>query len=296
MAEVRLPEWFREARGGPCPTGAPVKTEGFLDKNLETMASFMSEVFSTDEYASRKGLLQSIEPGSKTAGIIVLIVSCSIASHWAFLGTVLVLIAVLTGLSRLDPKALIKRVLPSAVFTFFLAGPVFLNLITPGTELFGVDAGGVRIGITKEGVRNGLFFMTRVIEMVTLAALLVLTTRHADFFRGLRKLPIPSFFVTALFLTFRYLLILLKIAEDATLARRSRTATGAGLKEAQQWFASRVELILRKSLHIADEVNMAMASRGFSGQVKAFHGGKMAPRDFLWLGFTFFVLIISFRA
>ncbi len=70
---------------------------------------------------------------------------------------------------------------------------------------------------------------------------------------------------------------------------------GAKLSESQRWFASRATFILKRSISLGQEVSMAMASRGFSGVILGFDGKGLAGRDFLWLGFTVFVLLLSIR-
>ena len=129
--------------------------------------------------------------------------------------------------------------------------------------------------------------------MALLASLLMLTTRQSDFFTALKRLKAPALFVTALFLTFRHIFILIKVAEDMLLARRSRAISRARPKDLQGWFASRVMFLLKKSVFIAEEVSMAMTARAFSGRVKPFGFKRLGGRDYMWLGASFFILFLS---
>jgi energy-coupling factor transporter transmembrane protein EcfT len=81
---------------------------------------------------------------------------------------------------------------------------------------------------------------------------------------------------------------------DAALARKSRTIDGTGVKEAQRWFASRAAFILKRSLSTAEEVSMAMVSRGFDGKVRISPAGPLGRGGYLWLGATSFFLFLSF--
>ncbi|MBI1910464.1 MAG: cobalt ECF transporter T component CbiQ [Deltaproteobacteria bacterium] len=294
MAQVTLPDWFKEARVEPCLTGSKVKPPNFIEKNLNNIASFMREVVSLEEYAAKSGVLQSLDTRARITGMLAIVAACSITSRFAMLAGVFVILFLMMLISGVSFMALARRVLPSFVFTLALAFPVFFNFMTPGTDALKFFDTPVKVSITYEGLSTGLFFMMRVTSMVSLVALLLLTTRQADFFKGLRTLPVPPLFVTALFMTFRYIFILLKIAEDSTLARKSRTIARTKLSESQNWFASRITLILKKSMNMAEEVNMAMASRGFAGRIKTFDNGRMRGRDYLWLGFSSFVLFLSF--
>lgn len=296
MAEkITLPEWFKDARGGPCETGFEAVSAGFIEKNLKSIASFMREALDP-EGAGRKGALQAVEPKARISGTLILVAATSFSVNAGMLAGMAFIIACLTALSGIRPGALFKRVFPTFIFTSVLAVPALFSFISPGTDIFGFTVNGLKISVTVEGVKTALFFVSRAALMVSLAALLLLTTRQADFFKGLRELPIPSFFVTALFLTFRYVFILLKVAEDANYARKSRMISGAGVRESQDWFASRTALILKRSFNTAEEVNMAMASRGFDGKVRTFGGNMLAGRDYLWLGFTSFIFFFFLAA
>lgn len=291
MAEMSLPEWLKESRKEACPAGRGARPPGFIDRTLANFSSVVREVISTERYSARDGALQGLEPRAKLAGFFLMVAASAFTGSAVFLSGVLALSAVLSVMSRLGVGPLAKRVSPPVLFTLVLALPVTLGLVTPGAEaarFFGLT-------LTMEGLLTGGFFVLRVAAMVSLASLLALTTRQADFFRGLGRLA-PGLFVTALFFTFRYVLILIKTAEDATLARKSRTVDGAGLRDSRRWFASRAALILKRSFNMAEDVSMAMISRGFAGKMAAVPAGALRGRDYFWLGFTSFVLFLSLGA
>lgn len=294
MAEVSLPEWFKEPRGGPCPAGGKRARQGFAEKNLETMASFLSGMFATGGYSGGPGLLQSIEPRARMAGVAALAIACALTASPIWLAVEFIVIAGVAALSGLGLLAVARRVLPAMVFTSVLIIPAIFSFVTPGVDLFGATLGGVRVSITREGAATAVFFLTRATAMVSLAAILALTTRQSDLFRGLGGLKVPAIFVTALFMAFRYLLILLKTAQDMSMARRSRMIGADSLSESQGWFSSRAALILKKSMELSVEVDMAMVSRGFTGRVRDFKGRGLSGRDYAWVGFTVFMLFLSF--
>lgn len=289
MEEIKLPEWFKDSRD-QTRSGGTLRPSGFIEKSIAGFSAAVIKAFSTEEYASRDGALQRLEPRAKLAGFFLFVAASAIAGNALFLSGVLLFAVAMSIKTGIGLAPLAKRVLPAAAFTFVLALPVSLNVVTPGREL----AGAFGLAITGEGLMTAGFFILRVTTMVTLASLLALTTRQADFFRGLGRI-IPGFFVTALFFTFRYVFILIKTAQDAALARKSRTVQRAALRESQRWFASRAALILKRSFQMAEEVNMAMISRGFSGRiVSASNAAAFSGRDYLWIGFTSFVLFMSF--
>lgn len=292
MAEVRLPDWLKESRGEPCAAGKG-GSQGFLDKTLGNISAFMRDALSSGA-ADRPGALQSLTPSARIVGFLFLIIACSLTGSSFMLIGALVIIAVAMILSKVSAASLAKRVAPSLFFTSVIAVPVFFDFMTPGSSIFGVSVNGYGISVTREGAEVGLFLLLRVGVMVSLASLLLLTTRQADFFKGLKGLKVPHLFVTALYMTFRYIFVLLKIAEDAVLARKSRTIATGRVSEAQRWTGSRMALILKKSMSYAEEVNMAMISRGFDGRLRTLKSPGMEGADYLWLFLTLFFLFLSF--
>lgn len=287
---VKLPDWLKEANTAPCKTGGRTRNTGFIDKNLESVASFMKGMLESEAYASRRGVFQRIETRARIAGILILIAACAMSGSFLFLSVMLLLVSVLSVLSKVSLRALAKRVAPSFVFTFVLVVPVFFRFMSPGSSIIGADG---RFAVTITGASSASLLLLRVSVMVALASLLFLTTRQSDFFKGLQRMPVPAFFVTALFMTFRYILILVKLVEDSALAMKSRMISGAGLKQSQMLAASRITLIIGKSLSMADEVNMAMASRGFAGTVKTFGSGALTAGDYIWIGASVFIFLLG---
>ncbi len=286
MAEMKIPGWLKEAGGTVSDREGAFKRERFIDRTLGNIASFMREAF--DEESARGGVLQSVAPRARITGIFFLIFAAGLSGEaWMLLALAFLAVA-LALISGVGLARLLRRVLPVVVFTAVIVAPVFFGFFTPGRAV-------LRIGwasVTAEGLGTGLFIIARVAVMSGLASLLLLTTRQADLLTGLRGL-VPAFFVTALFMTFRYVFILLKTAEDAALARKSRTITGTGLRGSQGWFATRAGFILKKSVSTADEVTLAMASRGFTGKVRTFEGARLRWKDLLFIGLSSFALFLS---
>lgn len=288
MAEMNIPGWLKETGEAERGEEGAFKGEGFIDRTLENIASFMREALDNGNYARRNGVLQGIEPRARIAGMLFLIVASGLAARVFMLSAIIVLTAALGLFSGVGMGRLLKRVLPTLLFTSVIIAPVFFSFVTPGGAVLSI--GGT--AVTREGIITGLFIIARVGTMSALGALLLLTTGQADLFRGLRGL-VPAVFVTALFMTFRYILILLRTAEDTALARKSRTITGTSLRESQGWFATRAGFILKKTVSTADEVTLAMVSRGFDGKIKTFESPVLRGKDFSFIGISSFVLFLS---
>ena len=284
---MTLPDWMK----GPFiePSGACVGGgQGFVDRSLKGFASFFKKVYIAESFSAKDAFLQRLDPRASLAGFFFLILGAALSGSWVFILSLLVFTTGLSVITKVGVGPLLRRTLPAAVFTAVLAAPSAFSFVTPGAPL--VELGGLTI--TLDGVRTAFFFVLRVSSMAALASLAALTTTHSGFFRGLGRL-LPAFFVTALFFTFRYALILVKIAEEAALARKSRMICGPGVMEGQGWSASRAAFILKRSLSMADEISMAMASRGFDGHVRLNPAGSFKAFDFIWIFMASFFFFLS---
>jgi len=293
-----LPGWFREPRRAPCVTpgnaghgcAASHATERFLDRTLMHAASFAARLLDTEESASRAGLLQSVDARARLAGTLLLISGAAISTDAAYMALLLGAAAVLSLASAVSPLCLAKRAAPAVLFTALIALPVVTETVTPGSA----TASAYGVVVTREGLNAWLLFTLRVAAMVSLTSLFLLTTRQTGLFSALGALGVPAFFVTALYMTLCYVFILIRVVEDSALARKSRYAGRPDGLGARAWFSSRAGLILNRSMKTADDVAMAMASRGFGGRIRTAGRGAVRARDFVWPVFAAFVFFLSF--
>ncbi|MBI5287009.1 MAG: cobalt ECF transporter T component CbiQ [Deltaproteobacteria bacterium] len=291
---IKIPDWFGKTALTPCPCYTVGKGRGFLEKNLEAITSFIKDVLESQGFANRNGLLQAIDPRARLLGILLLILTAAILKGVSPLLGLLVVIVIIATVSKVPLTILLKRVSPIFIFTIFLVFPAAFNLITPGTPLLTIfTLDDFQLYISREGLVGITILLLRVASMVSLISILILTTGYADIFRAFQGLPIPKVFTTALAFVFRYILVLIKVVEDTHLAKKARTIKQSTLKEGQSWLASRIWLIIERSMEMAEGVYMAMMARGFAGEVKTTTLFNMEGRDYLWVGFTMFVFLLS---
>ena len=110
-------------------------------------------------------------------------------------------------------------------------------------------------------------FLLRSLDCVTLAYLLVATTDPAALLGGLRRLGMPRVFGMVLTMAQRYVAVLLRAAEEIHLAKLSRTIAPARLRGEQRWVAAGIGILFRRTHKLAQEVHLAMISRGYDGEL-----------------------------
>jgi cobalt/nickel transport system permease protein len=89
--------------------------------------------------------------------------------------------------------------------------------------------------------------------------------------------------VVILGMTHRYIFLLLETAREAFEARRSRTFGVLGGKARRTLAVNTAGVVMDRSFQVADDVYMAMQSRGFDGEVRILSDFVMTRRDYAFL-------------
>jgi cobalt/nickel transport system permease protein len=237
------------------------------------------------------GLLQRRDPRIKLLGMLMLLV---VASWSHRVEVILGLYIFLLGtalLSKVPVNLFVKRVWVTVpVFTGLVVLPSIFNIVTPGDPLLAIaPLGSARVGpfalpevltITRQGLLGAVTLVARVGVSVSAMLLLTLTTRWSDLLKALRSLLVPRVFIVVLAMTYRYIFLLLSLAEEMFTARRSRqVGRKPTTREGQQFVASAAATLLGKSYALSQEVYSAMVSRGFRGRVETIHTFSLSPGD-----------------
>ena len=118
---------------------------------------------------------------------------------------------------------------------------------------------------------------------MSLAILLILTTKWADILKSLRVLRVPNALVLVLAMTYRYIFLVLHTANAMFLARKSRIVARTSGREQRWWIVSSVGVLMSRSLRMSEDVYQAMLARGFQGEMQTIDDYRMRPADWLLL-------------
>jgi cobalt/nickel transport system permease protein len=256
-----------------------------LESTLHNITETLERGLFAEEISLRPGLLQGLDARVKVVAILALLIGVSLShSLWVILGLYL-LTFVLALASAISADTFIRRVwLALPFFTGVLILPALF--ITPGPALVHLPLGLV---ITHTGLTTALFLLLRVSTSLSLAMLLILTTPWNTVLSALGVLHVPDVFILILGMTYRYIYLLLRVANDMFLSRKSRTVGKLTTAEARRTLASVSATLLSKSLNLSSEVYLAMQSRGFRGTIVTLKPFRMGLHDQLWLVFFLFI-------
>ncbi|MGI8469880.1 MAG: cobalt ECF transporter T component CbiQ [Pyrinomonadaceae bacterium] len=261
----------------------------FVGRTLSTLVRKTERALFAEELARQSGFLQKLDPRVKIIGLLALILDVTLARNFFTISFIFAAAILLAVLSRIPIKTLAARAwLGALAFTGTIALPVIF--ITPGDVAWRLPL--LNWAITEQGINSAFYLIMRVETTVTLSLLLVLCTLWTHVLKALRVLRVPVVFVVILGMTYRYIFLMREKARNMCEARQSRLVGALEEKESRRIAAASIGVLLTKSIHLNNEVFMAMQSRGFRGEVYTLDDFQMQRRDwFALLGFLLLALL-----
>jgi cobalt/nickel transport system permease protein len=253
---------------------------GFLERTVDGLLHAMERAVSAEAGAGGAGLMQRLDPRVKLAGLLSLVAAVAVSHRAGVIAALLALGVALAVASRVPLSTLLSGVWMATVgFSFALALPALV--LTPGRPLVVVPLLGW--AVTAPGLASAVYLVLRVAATATFGVLLVFTTRWAHVLKALRAFRVPVVFVVILGMTYRYVLLLLEGAHDMFVARRSRTVGRLSAAERRRLVTQSAGVLLTRSLHLGNEVFLAMQARGFRGEMHVIDDFAMVRADWIAL-------------
>lgn len=256
---------------------------GWLERTVADVAGSVERAVFTEETARLRGWLQGLDPRAKLGMFLALVLAAGLSRELAVEAVLYALVLAAALASRVPLDFFVKRV--------WLGIPLFAGVVVvpslflgPPPHLLRADVGPLALALSIPAAGSALVFVARVGVSVSLAVLLVLTTPWADLLRSLHALRVPQVFVLVLSMTYRYLFLLLHVANGMFEARRSRVVGRTSGREQRRWIAAAVGNLMNRSFQMSGDVYAAMLARGFGGEVRLLDRFAMRAADWAALG------------
>jgi cobalt/nickel transport system permease protein len=265
----------------------------FIERAVHQFASFIKAGYLQWESASTDTFFRRIDARIKVLFLLFFILIVSLKRD--LLPEVLIgaFIFALILSARLNIVTLYKRVIVFGFFFgFLIALPSALNVITPGQIVlpilhlsgahdFLVCRIPAEIGITRQGAYGVAMLTLRVMNSLALSFFVLYTTAFPEIIRALKMLRVPDSFLMVITLSYKYMFLFAKTAEDMHLAQKSRLAGPVKNVEARRWIAGRMGFLFRKTQQRCEDIFKAMLGRGFSGDVRMAGPQRLQARDWI---------------
>lgn len=269
----------------------------FIERSLAGAISFLKESIFADEYAAKKGFLQSLDPRIKAITFILFIIAILLTKYIAFIAFLYALCLILAYRSDIPMGFFLKRTwIFIPIFSLFIALPAIFSIFTPGEAVFTINAIGAKLIITRQGLLGASLFAARVITSVSFAVLLSITTKHFMLLKVLRIFGVPQVFVMTFGMCYRYIYLFLEVIENTYLAVKSRVGARIHYKKGQRIAAWNMSGLWQRSYYLNEALYGAMLSRGYTGEPRTADCFKTKPRDWAWLLLAMAIFIAIFLA
>jgi cobalt ECF transporter T component CbiQ len=292
------PDWLLRGETGLCPCGCAGRRSrrSFVEKTVTGGADLVRQALFSDDIASRRGLLQAVEPRVKLLTVLALLIAAAFLHH---VPVVLALYTVTLGLaacSSLRLSFFVRRVwLFVPLFTGLVVVPAALNLVTPGRIVVSLGTWfGHPVGLTQQGCTTAALIVSRVALSISLAVLLTLTTPWNRLLASLRGLFVPRVFVQVLGMTYRYLFYLVRGVGEMYTARTARTVNrDRDVGRSRAFVSATAGALFGKAHALSEEVHLAMLARGFTGTTRVLRPVRPRMLDALWAAACLVVIVAA---
>lgn len=214
-------------------------------------------------------VVHALDPRTKLL-LLLALMGAVLAGGFGLYALVAVFLALTICGSRLPWGLVLRNLRP---FSWLIGLTIVLHLLfTPGRALPGFPVAGITI--THEGLREGLFFGTRLALLIVSAALLTLTTSPIELTDALerllgpfRRLGLPAHELAMMMvIALRFIPMLMEEADRLRKAQLARGASFSGgpIRRVRSLIPLLVPLFI-SAFRKADQLAVAMESRCYRG-------------------------------
>jgi cobalt ECF transporter T component CbiQ len=274
-----LPEWyFADKEGGTeAESGRMLAAASYVRKTLAGIGRALANELCSP--ACTVSWLGSVEARAKILGLVLLVFGTTFVHGLVPLSALFASAVVMAWSIRLPMRRLARVWIGVPLFSLGIILPAVTNLVTPGRDVLTLwrfdhtieiwswslpEA----ITVTREGLFVAGRFVLRTLDCVTLVYILAASTDASVLIDGLRRLGLPEIFGMVLAVAHRYIVLMLRAAEEIYLAKLSRTIAVGSLQKEQRWAAAGMGMLFRRTHYLAEEVTDAMVSRGYDGELR----------------------------
>lgn len=257
----------------------------------------LSHIQVLDLYQDEDSLIHRQDARVKLVVTLAVIVTITALPRGAWVSYLLCLlcIALIAGLSRVQPRLLLKR---SLVAIPFALAALTLVFTIEGTPLASLRLGSWTISATREGAIAFASILVKAWLSVLTATLLVTTSTFPSLIAAARWLKVPKVIVSVISFMYRYIFVIADEALRLLRARDARSANPRGKPTGSIRWRTKVlggmigSLFLR-SYERSERIYAAMLSRGFDGDVRTLRIRRLGPSDALIVGvFAIYLVVV----
>jgi len=244
-----------------------------------------------DKYSNIDSVIHRLDPRIKIIFFSTFILFVIFTEPTSFLSFALygALIAWLIVLSKVPLTVILKRSLVIIPFVLMIA--LFIPFYKKGELAGGYSFGSLRPVVTYDGVMIFWNVLAKAYLCILSTILLTVSTRLADLLKAFEKLKCPALFTMILSFMYRYIFV---VQDELIMMSRAKEARSVG---GSKWFhtkalANMIAVLFMRTYERAENVYLAMCSRGFDGRIRTIGNFRFKKKDFYFLFIVIGTLVV----
>ena len=252
-----------------------------------------------DPYQPRLSPVHRLDPRVKFVLAVAFILTTAITPPGAWPVYILLLAFALAVeiLSDLGVGYVLRRSMLAIPFVL-AAFPVIFTL--EGLTVFSLDIGPWMLTASQPGLERFISIALKSWISVQAAIILAGSTPFPDLLVAMRAVKVPRLLVAIFGLMWRYLFVMVDEAMRLLRARAARSGhadrsdlkPGGKLVWRGRMAGGMAGSLFLRAFERSDRIYMAMAARGYNGEVHSFALSSLSPANWLVLGLSLAVLLI----
>ena len=235
-----------------------------------------------DRYSGIDSYVHRLDPRIKIIGFFAIILSIVLTRPESFITFSLyaLLIAVLILLSKIPLNFIFRKSL--AIIPFVLLICIFIPFFKKG-EIAGVYSLGTwRIAVTHDGLKVFWNILIKSYLSTLSMILLMASTQFPNFLKALERLRMPYIFIMILSFMYRYIFVLQDELLKMKQAKEARSVGGSKWIHTKA-LANMVGVLFIRAYERAENIYLAMCSRGFNGNIRTINNFQIKTSDLYFL-------------
>jgi cobalt/nickel transport system permease protein len=268
------------------------KKGDFVERTILGIVSFIKETIFSESLSRKNGFLQRRDARFKCVSAALLLLAILFSKNILSLFIIYFGIIVIACFSSIGLLFFLSRTMFFVpLFSFFIVFPAIFNIVTPGEPILSFNFFNWEISITRQGIDSATIFFFRVLDSISVAILLVLTTHQNILLKTLRIFYVPKLIVMIMGMTYRYIFLFLDSVIRTFISIKSRIGFVQSTKEGQRLVAFNMARLWLKSYNLQSQVYNAMISRGYTGEAYVLDNFHYNWVDIVLIFMSLFLLI-----
>ncbi len=211
--------------------------------------------------------LRYVNAGEKLAFALITLCMC-IVNRSVFMALIVIVVnGILTvGKGGIPLLRYCRLMAIPLVFLLLSTAAILVNFSASPLDAYAIPLGNIYITSSRESVADGLQLILTALASVSCLYFLSLNTTMTDILTQLKKLHMPSLMIELMLLIYRYIFVLLEIAENILTAQNSRLGN-KDFKTSCKSFGSMVSVLFVRSIKKSEALYDAMESRCYDGTI-----------------------------